>query len=75
MSCSFVNSPIATKPAGAETACVGVTEGMPCAAGAGTAESVCKSTVVTTEYCMCAVNPRMPTATPEWDCDSPPNSW
>ena len=75
MSCSFVNSPIATKPAGAETACVGVTEGMPCAAGAGMAESVCKSTVVTTEYCMCAVNPRMPTAAPEWDCDSPPNTW
>jgi len=74
-SCNFSASTIATKPAGAETNCVGVTEGMVCATSPGLPESVCKSIVVTTEYCMCATNPRDPTAMPEWDCDKPPTSW
>jgi len=74
-SCNFAGSAIATKPANAETACVGVTEGMMCATSPGLPESVCKSTVVTTEYCMCATDPRNPTAMPEWDCDKPPSTW
>jgi hypothetical protein len=31
--------------------------------------------VVTTEYCMCATDPRNPSAMPEWDCDKAPTSW
>jgi hypothetical protein len=74
-SCSFAGSVVATKPANAETPCVGVTEGMACAVSPGLAESVCKSTVVTTEYCMCATDPRNAAATPEWDCDKAPTGW
>lgn len=71
-SCSFASSPIATKPATADTPCVDVVEGEVCATAPGMPESVC---MMGSEYCMCAINPRNTTASPEWDCDSPPSTW
>jgi hypothetical protein len=70
-SCNFANSPIATKPANADTACAGVTEMAACAMPNDPA-SVC---AMGGEFCICALNPRAPADPPEWDCDDPPSTW
>jgi hypothetical protein len=70
--CDFSNSWIYNRPANIP-ACSGVTAGEVCAIGVDSAASLCQETA--TRFCMCATDPRSPTAPPEWDCDAAPSSW
>jgi hypothetical protein len=79
-SCSHVGTPIATKPANADTACAGVTVGAVCEASPDSPDSVCNPNMtagntIMEEYCMCASNPTQPADPPEWNCDDGPSSW